>query len=121
MERANPSVGIKKFKEQKRDRFILHDELPKFMEALESEPNRDMRDFFLMCLYTGARKSNVESMRWEGIDFSINEWRIPDTEEWRSCENSIDQSGFRNITKPGIMRRHQYHGCFRAIEVNLDT
>jgi integrase len=49
------------------------------MEALESEPNRDMRDFFFMCLYTGARKSNVESMRWEDIDFSINEWRIPDT------------------------------------------
>jgi integrase len=76
---ANPATGIQKFKEQKRDRFILHDELPKFMEALEMEPNRAMRDFFLMCLYTGARKSNVLSMRWEDVDFSINEWRIPDT------------------------------------------
>jgi integrase len=75
----NPAVGIQKFKEQKRDRFILHDELPKFMEALEMEPNRDMRDFFLTCLYTGARCGNVLSMRWEDIDFSINEWRIPDT------------------------------------------
>ncbi|MDR1891056.1 MAG: site-specific integrase [Puniceicoccales bacterium] len=78
-EGANPATRIKKFKEQKRDRFILHDELPKFMEALESEPNRDMRDFFLMCLYTGARCGNVSEMRWEDIDFSINEWRIPDT------------------------------------------
>jgi integrase len=49
------------------------------MEALEVEPNRDMRDFFLMCLYTGARKSSVLSMKWEDIDFSIKEWRIPDT------------------------------------------
>jgi integrase len=78
-EGVNPAAKIQKFREQKRDRFILHDELPKFMEALEVEPNRDMRDFFLMCLYTGARKSNVLSMRWEDIDFSINEWRIPDT------------------------------------------
>ncbi|MDR1457515.1 MAG: site-specific integrase, partial [Puniceicoccales bacterium] len=78
-EGTNPAIGVKKFKEQKRDRFILHDELPKFMEALEMEPNRAMRDFFLMCLYTGARRSNVLSMRWEDIDFSINEWRIPDT------------------------------------------
>ncbi|MDR0741923.1 MAG: tyrosine-type recombinase/integrase [Puniceicoccales bacterium] len=78
-EGTNPAAGIQKFKEQKRDRFILHDELPKFMEALEMEPNRDMRDFFLMCLYTGARCGNVLSMRWEDIDFSINEWRIPDT------------------------------------------
>jgi integrase len=76
---TNPVTGIQKFKEQKRDRFILHDELPKFMEALEMEPNRAMRDFFLMCLYTGARCGNVLSMEWEDIDFSINEWRIPDT------------------------------------------
>jgi integrase len=75
----NPAAKIQKFKEHKRDRFILHDELPKFMEALEMEPNRAMRDFFLMCLYTGARKSSVLGMRWEDIDFSINEWRIPDT------------------------------------------
>jgi integrase len=78
-EGTNPAAKIQKFKEQKRDRFILHDELPKFMEALETEPNRDMRDFFLMCLYTGARCGNVLSMRWEDIDFSIKEWRIPDT------------------------------------------
>jgi hypothetical protein len=52
-EGTNPAIGIAKFKEQKRDRFILHDELPKFTETLNSEPNRDMRDFFLMCLYTG--------------------------------------------------------------------
>jgi integrase len=78
-EGKNPATGIQKFKEQKRDRFILHDELPKFMEALEMEPNRAMRDFFLMCLYTGARCGNVLSMEWEDIDFSIKEWRIPDT------------------------------------------
>jgi integrase len=76
---TNPAARIQKFKEHKRDRFILHDELPKFMEALETEPNRDMKDFFLMCLYTGARCGNVLSMRWEDIDSSINEWRIPDT------------------------------------------
>jgi integrase len=78
-EGTNPAIGIEKFKEKKRDRFILHDELPRFFEALEAEPNKNMRDFFLMCLYTGARKSNVLSMQWEDIDFSIKEWRIPDT------------------------------------------
>ncbi|MDR2720844.1 MAG: site-specific integrase, partial [Puniceicoccales bacterium] len=78
-EGMNPTIGIGKFKETKRDRFILEDEMPKLMKSLEAEPNRDMADFFLLCLYTGARKSNVQSMRWEDIDFSINEWRIPDT------------------------------------------
>jgi integrase len=77
-EGINPAIGLKKFKETKQDRFILKDELPQFMEALENEPTRDMRDFFLMCLYTVARKGNVQSMRREDVDFSINEWRIPD-------------------------------------------
>jgi integrase len=76
---SNPAVGIEKFRETKRDRFILHDELPRFMASLEAEPNRDMADFFLLCLYTGARKSNAMGMRWEDVDFSITEWRIPDT------------------------------------------
>jgi integrase len=76
---TNPAAGIHKFKGQKKDRFILHDELPKLMEALEIEPNKNMKDFFLVCLYTGARYGNVLSMRWEDLDFSINEWRIPDT------------------------------------------
>lgn len=78
-EGTNPAKSIKKFKEQKRDRFVLIDELPKLMNSLEQEPNRDARDFFLMCLYTGARKSNILSMRWEDIDFNLKEWRIPDT------------------------------------------
>ncbi len=78
-EGTNPATGISKFKEQKRDRFVLKEELPQLMEALNNEPNRDARDFFLICLYTGARRANVLSMKWEDIDFNINEWRIPDT------------------------------------------
>jgi integrase len=78
-EGTNPAVGITKFKEQKRDRFVSYDEFPKLLEALANEPNTDMRDFFLLCLYTGARYGNVSAMEWDDLDFSINEWRIPDT------------------------------------------
>jgi integrase len=79
LEGMNPAIGIEKLNEKKRDRFISKDELPRFMEVLENEPNRDRGYFFLVCLYTGARKGNVQSIRWEDVDFSINEWRIPDT------------------------------------------
>jgi integrase len=76
---ANPAKGVKKFKEQARDRFIQADELPRFWQALLDEPNRDLADVFMASLLTGARRSNVLAMRWEDISFERAEWRIPDT------------------------------------------
>lgn len=75
----NPAIGVEKFREQKRERFVSYEELPILLNALKQDPNPDVRDFFLMCLYTGARKSNVLSMRWEDIDFGMKVWCIPDT------------------------------------------
>ncbi len=78
-EGTNPTIGIKKFKEKSRDRFIQPNELPCLMRALQSEENEVARDFIIMALYTGARKTNVLQMRWEQIDFTRNIWRIPET------------------------------------------
>lgn len=75
----NPAQGVKKFKEQARDRYIQADELPGFWQALLDEPNRDLADFFMVALLTGARRSNVLAMRWEDISFDRAEWRIPET------------------------------------------
>lgn len=75
----NPCVGVKKFKTQSRDRFLLQDEFPRFAKALIEEENIVARNYIMMSLLTGARKSNVLAMRWEEIDFSREIWRIPDT------------------------------------------
>jgi integrase len=75
----NPAHGIKKFPEHSRDRFLQADELPRFFEALAEEPNETIRDYVLVSLLTGARKSNVLTMRWEQISFERAEWRIPET------------------------------------------
>jgi integrase len=76
---ANPAHGIKKFPETKRDRFLQHDELPAFFKALAEEPNDTLRDYFLLSLLTGARRSNVQEMQWSQINFDRAEWRIPTT------------------------------------------
>lgn len=73
---TNPATGIKKFKEQSRDRFLQPDELPRFFEALAKEPNEAARDFFMISLLTGARKSNTLAMRWKDINFAAATWRI---------------------------------------------
>ena len=51
---SNPTMGIKKFQEEKRDRFLHGDDLRVFFTALGAEPNADLRDFFIVCLFVGA-------------------------------------------------------------------
>jgi integrase len=78
-EGTNPAVGVKKFKEKSRDRFLHHDELPRFFDSLEAEENDTIRDYIYVSILTGARKANVLSMRWEDINFERQEWLIPET------------------------------------------
>jgi len=72
----NPAVRITKFKEKSRDRFLHGDELPRFFGSLVAETDI-FRDFFLIGLLTGARRANVQAMRWDDIDLQPGLWRIP--------------------------------------------
>jgi integrase len=74
----NPTNGMKKNRETKRDRFLTMHEVPKFTDAVNAE-HPLARNYIWMLLYTGARKSNVLAMRWDEIDFDSAQWRIPDT------------------------------------------
>ncbi|HNJ38374.1 MAG TPA: integrase arm-type DNA-binding domain-containing protein, partial [Nitrosomonas sp.] len=75
----NPAIGIRRNKEKSRDRFIQSDELPRFFQALSEESNGTVRDYVLISLLTGARRSNVCSMKWQDINFDRAEWRIDET------------------------------------------
>ncbi|MBI4293645.1 MAG: tyrosine-type recombinase/integrase [Betaproteobacteria bacterium] len=78
-DRPNPAKGIQLFPEASRERFLQPDELPRFFKALADEPNETIRDYLLMSLLTGARRSNVLAMRWEEVNLDRAEWRIPTT------------------------------------------
>jgi len=75
----NPALGVKKYREKSRDRFLLTEEVSRFFESLAKEENVTARDFILMALLTGARKGNVLAMQWSEINFQHAIWRIPDT------------------------------------------
>lgn len=76
---TNPCTNIRRNKEISRDRFLQTEELPKFFAALEAETNHTARDYFWLSLLTGARRSNVLSMRWSDISLMEEIWRIPMT------------------------------------------
>jgi integrase len=75
----NPAQYIKKYKEISRDRYLQPNEIQRFFISVQQEPNITLKNYFYLLLFTGARKTNLLSMKWQEIDFSMNEWRIPDT------------------------------------------
>jgi integrase len=75
----NPAIGVTKFKLKPRQRFVYEQEFPKLLEAIEAESKQDIKDYILISLYSGVRKSNVLAMRWEHVDLSSATWLIPDT------------------------------------------
>ncbi|MCC8372061.1 MAG: site-specific integrase [Rickettsia endosymbiont of Pseudomimeciton antennatum] len=74
----NPAKGIEKHPENVRERYIAsQEELSKFIKIVIAKCTKIMADVFLMILFTGARKSNVLSMKWQDINFENATWSIP--------------------------------------------
>lgn len=78
-EDLNPARGIRRNRERARDRFIQSCELKYFFEAVAMEPNETIRDYVLISLLTGARRSNVLAMQWNDLNLDSMEWHIPET------------------------------------------
>jgi integrase len=81
----NPWGHLKQFKIQSRERFLKPDEVQRLFAQLEKTTHHDVRDFVLLCLYTGARRMNVLSMRWSEVDLKMGTWKIPRTKngDWQ--------------------------------------
>src|SRR5579864_4653267 len=75
----NPASGVPAFPEKKRERFLQPEELPRFWKALADEQNETVRDYVLISLFTGARRANVQAMRFDEINFAHGTWHIPIT------------------------------------------
>jgi len=74
---ANPAASISRTKETKRDRFLSAEELVRFEKALANEPHADLKLFLRLALDTGARKTDILSMRWQDIDWESQTWNVP--------------------------------------------
>jgi len=75
--KPNPTYAVKRFKEISRERFLSTSEMKTFLTVLEQEPHELVRDYLYMSLFTGARRSNVQAMRWKDIDLEAAQWLIP--------------------------------------------
>ncbi len=80
---VNPVTHIKRFPEQKRDRFVSEMEMRPLLEAIQAEKNVYIRSCLLLYLLTGARREELLRAKWQDIDLHRAEWRIPETKGGR--------------------------------------
>lgn len=77
----NPCSELDHYKPKRRTQFLQTDHLIRFFNAVEHPATPSyLKDYLLISLYTGARKSNVLAMQWEHIDLNLKFWIIPDNE-----------------------------------------
>ncbi|MFO0935522.1 MAG: site-specific integrase [Gemmataceae bacterium] len=100
----NPAVGIQKFREKSRERFLQADELPRFFAAMQ-ELSEQHRDFFAIALFTGARRGNVQAMRWDDIHLDRAEWRIPETKNGQPLTVALSQTVVEILIRRAAIRK----------------
>ena len=73
----NPVVGVRKFQEEKRDRWLKDAELERLFALLSLHTNQRAANVVRLLLLTGARRSEVLRLSWDQLDLERRVWRKP--------------------------------------------
>ncbi len=81
----NPATGMDKFKEPpSRERFLTKEELPNFLKALDELDDQLSVAAIKLLLFTGCRRNEVLSMKWDQVRFDEGRIFLPMTKNGRS-------------------------------------
>jgi integrase len=73
----NPVIGIERYQEEKRDRWLNKEELGRFWAILELYPNHLPAIALKLLVLTGARKNEVLASKWDQFDLTSGVWTKP--------------------------------------------
>lgn len=76
VEIVNPVTGTPRNPEHAKERYLLPDELHRFLKAVE-EADAETRDFLKLLLFTGVRRGSLRAARWQDISLEDAVWTIP--------------------------------------------
>ena len=75
--KENPVLGVKRYSEEKRDRWLKDDELRRLHEALNGYSDQRAANAIRLIALTGSRKGEVLKATWEEFDLERGEWTKP--------------------------------------------
>ncbi len=80
---SNPGRRIEQYAEEKRDRWVTPEELPAITKAIDTEASPYVRAALWLYLLTGVRKTELLTARWDDVDLTRKELRLPTTKVGR--------------------------------------
>ena len=81
---SNPCRHVKKYKEEKRERFLSDEEYKRLGEALrkaeaEKSETQSAIDAIWLLMLTGCRLNEIMTVKWSHVDLDAKELRLPDS------------------------------------------
>ncbi len=81
---SNPCLGIKRYRENKRDRYLNENELRRLIDTInqceaEGLEEKSMMIFFRMLIFTGARQGELLTAKWEYVNRDDMALELPDS------------------------------------------
>lgn len=73
----NPAKGVERNQEQKRHRYLSADEMAALTKALTEHDDQQAANIIRLLLLTGARRGEVQAMRWDALDLTDGVWTKP--------------------------------------------
>ena len=76
----NPCRGVRRYKEEKRERFLTQEEYLRLGKALdEAKDEPEAAGALRLLALTGCRLSNIQKLKWENVFLAERELRLPDS------------------------------------------
>lgn len=107
----NPTRLIRRFPEVKRDRFVSRDEMPRLVSAIDAEQNVFIQALIWLYLFTGMRKSELQTLTWESVDLARPEIRLADTKAGRPLYLPLSSPATFVLERIPKMRNNPYVFC----------
>jgi integrase len=82
------------YAEPRRERLVRAEEMPAFYAAVCALPNAVARDYLLLLLFTGLRRSEAASLRWDDVDLNQRVIRLPATRTKAKRKLDLPMSDF---------------------------
>ena len=73
----NPTKGVERNQEEKRERYLMPDELGRLATAFANYEDKQAANIWRLLLLTGARRGEVQAFRWADLDLSAGIWTKP--------------------------------------------